>query len=69
MAPLIFLERGSYLLGRSVKARTNQQAITLQEREKVSVGSCLNGMALHHPVYQVNQAIGSVGQGGLAAFE
>lgn len=57
-----------YPLGRSVKARTNQRAIALQEREKVSAGFCFTRMALHYPVYQVNQATGSVGQGGLVAL-
>jgi hypothetical protein len=32
------------------------------------MGCCFTGMALHDPVYDVNQAIGGVGHGGLGAL-
>jgi len=51
------------LLGRSVKARPDQGASTHQEREQFSTGFCFTGMAFHHPINQVNQAIGGVGRG------
>jgi len=57
------------LLGRSVKARPDQGASTHQEREQFSTGFCFTGMAFHHPINQVNQAIGGVGRGGRRAFD
>ena len=67
--PKLGLHRSIDLLGRSVKARPDQRAITHQEREQFSAGFCFTGMAFHHPVYQVNQAIGGVGRGGQGAFD
>jgi hypothetical protein len=62
--PKLGLHQSIDLLGRSVKARPDQRAITHQEREQFSAGFCFTWMAFHHPVYQVNQAIGGVGRGG-----
>jgi hypothetical protein len=39
------------------------------EREQFSAGFCFTWMAFHHPVYQVNQAIGGVRRGGQGAFD
>jgi hypothetical protein len=63
------LHRSIYLLGRSVKARSDQGAITRQEREQFSTGFRFTGMAFQHAIYQVNQAIGGVGRGGQGAFD
>jgi hypothetical protein len=67
--PQFGLHRSIDLLGRSVKARPDQGAITHQEREQFSTGFCFTGMAFHHPIYQVNQAIGGVGRGRQGAFD
>ena len=61
--PKLGLHQSIDLLGRSVKARPDQGAITHQEREQFSTGFCFTGMAFHHPINQVNQAIGGVGRG------
>jgi hypothetical protein len=66
--PKLGLHQSIDLLRWSVKARPDQRVITLQEREKVSAAFCFSGMASHYPVYQVNQAIGGVGQSRLVAF-
>jgi len=67
--PKLGLHQSIDLLGRSVKARPDQRANTLQEREQVSARFCFTRMAFHHSVYHVKQAIGGVGQGRLGAIE
>ena len=67
--PKLGLHRSIDLLGRSVKARPDQGAITHQEREQFSTGFRFTGMAFHHPINKVNQAIGGVGRGGQGAFD
>jgi len=67
--PQFGLHRSIDLLGWSVKARPDQGAITHQERKQLSTGFCFTGMAFHHPIYQVKQAVVGVGRGGQGVFD
>jgi len=43
--------------------------MTHQEREQFSTGFRFTGMAFHHPIDKVNQAIGGVGRGEQWGFD